>query len=571
MKHDDEDAAALARDYDVVVAGSGAAGLTTAITAAVHGLRVLVVEKTDQFGGSTAVSGGTVWVPGNTAMQAVGLSDSAVQAREYLRHSIGPGADDALLDAFLRNAPAMLAFIHQHTPVRLQARASAPDYYPELPGWMPGGRAMDPAPYDARALGEWFSLLRRPLHSFLVLGGMMVNRADIGHLMGMWRSGTAFVESLRLLGRYAADRLRYPRGTRLVLGNALAAGLLRAALDAGVTLVRNTRALSLHSAKGRVGGLTVEHATRRYTVHARCGVVLACGGFAADAGLRSQHIFSGHHVSMAPAGNIGDAITIAAAVGGHCAEGNSSNAFLTPVSTLHDSEGGVTHYPHLLMDRAKPGVIAVDHTGSRFANEAQCYHEFGRAMHRGRDGQPIETAWLVADARALRQYGLGLVRPGRLWPRRRFLARGYLLRARTLRGLAARMGVPEGALERTVEHHNDFAVSGHDADFHKGESPYDRYLGDAAQRPNPCLAPIVSPPFYAVKIHPGDIGSSRGLRTDPHARVLNAQSEPIGGLYCCGNDMNSIMAGSYPGAGITLGPAMTFGFIAARAMMDEQR
>ncbi|PWK91902.1 FAD-dependent oxidoreductase [Fulvimonas soli] len=552
-------------DFDVVVVGSGAGGLSAATTAALHGLKVLVIEKTALFGGSTAISGGTVWIPNNTLMEGVGLHDSRASAMRYLALTVGEGMRRELIEAYVDNGAAMLRFMHRHTAVRLASRAVAPDYYPDKEGWMPGGRALDPEPFDGRRLGPWFAWLRPPLHSFVALGGMMVNRRDIDHLMHMASSWPSFVHGSRLLFRYLGDRLRYPRGTRLVLGNALAASLLRSALDAGVTLWRHTRARELLVENGEVVGLQAEREGRPVTLRSRLGVVLASGGFGANAELRRRYVWpDAKHLSMAPEGNVGEGLDMAASVGASIVESNLDNAFLTPVSRMPDRPGG-KQYPHLLMDRAKPGLIAVNAQGRRFVNEATNYHEFGRAMHR----QSLAEAHLVVDSRFIRKYGLGLVRPGRFRPLGGFLRSGYLKKAGTLDELAALVGVPADALAEEVARQNRFAASGIDEDFGKGRSAYEHYLGDAGHRPNPCLGPIATPPFYAVTVHPGDIGTSRGLRTNERAQVLDRGGRAIPGLYACGSDMNSIMAGNYPGAGITLGPAMTFGYLIGKALAER--
>lgn len=551
-------------EFDVIAIGSGAGGLSAATTAAIQGLKVLVIEKTALFGGSTAISGGTVWIPNNTLMAEVGLSDSRSAALRYLKQTVGAGMRPEMMEAYLDYGPAMLEFLHQHTAVRLASRAVAPDYYPDEEGWMPGGRALDPVPFDGRRLGRWFSLLRPPLHSFVALGGMMVNRKDIDHLMGMGSSWSSFIYGSRLLSRYLIDRLRYPRGTRLVLGNALAASLLRSAIDAGVTLWRNTRAVELLIEQDRVVGVSVEKDGKAMVLRSRLGVVLASGGFAANPQLRERFIRAGKHLSMAPEGNVGEGHSLAQAVDAAFDDTNVDNAFLTPISSL-ELPAGVKNYPHLLMDRAKPGLIAVNAAGRRFVNEAVSYHEFGRAMHRGPSG-PVPDAHLIVDSTFIRKYGLGLVRPGRFRSYSAFLRAGYLKKADTLAELAAQLGIPAPALEQEVARHNGFAQTGIDEDFHKGSSHYERYLGDANHSPNPCVGPILSPPFYAVTVHPGDIGSSRGLRTDASGQVLDRSERPIMGLYACGNDMNSIMAGNYPGAGITLGPALTFGYIIGKSL-----
>jgi succinate dehydrogenase/fumarate reductase flavoprotein subunit len=553
----------MEHDFDVVVVGSGAAGLSAALTCRAAGLSVAVLEKTDLYGGSTAVSGGAVWIPDNPHMAGVGHKDSRERALRYLRATVGDRLPEAMVDAFLTEGPKMVSFLEANSECRFIARAVSPDYQPELDGGSQGGRTIDPAPFDGRRLGPLFKHLRPPIHSFLALGGMMVGRKDIDALLGMRRSWKAMKYSIGLVARYALDRLRWPRGTRLLMGNALAAALLQSARQAAVELRRQVNVLRLlQDMDGRVNGVEADTPDGY-------GVVLASGGFAQNAAMRAEHLpHADVHRSMAPAGSTGDGAKLADALGGGLAEGNHGAAFWAPVSIMRERNGVETVYPHLVMDRQKPGIMAVNTAGRRFANEASSYHDFVAAMQRAHESSPCIPAWLICDAHFLRRYGLGLVRPQAM-RLHRFLDSGYLLRAESITALAHLTGLPAGALEQSVARMNEAAQSGIDEEFGRGNSAYDRYLGDASHRPNPCLGPIRHAPFYAVKIWPGDIGMATGLRVDPQTRVLDALDQPIAGLYACGNDMNSIMAGTYPSAGITLGPALTFGYIAGKSIIAE--
>ncbi|WP_230532296.1 FAD-dependent oxidoreductase [Microvirga roseola] len=552
--------------FDVVVVGSGAGGMAAALAARKAGLDVIVLEKTDWIGGSTAISGGAVWIPKNPHLADVGLDDDDAQVMAYLRAILGNRLRPDLIEAFLENGPRMVSFLERETDVIFQARAYSPDYQPDVPGAALGGRTIDPVPFDGRALGRNFGLLRPPLKEFLAFGGMMVNRKDIDALLGMPRSVSNFRHGMEILLRYFTDRLSYPRGTRLLMGNALAGRLLKSALDVRIALRTRTAARQLVLADGRVTGLVAEHQGRMLTIGARRGVVLAAGGFPANDAMRSQFVpFADAHRSMAPAANAGDGIRLALAAGGVIEEDNIGNAFWAPVSTLRRADGTEIRFPHLILDRQKPGLVAVNGAGRRFVNEATSYHEFVEAMHRSHETAPTIPAILICDRRFIRRYGLGLVRPGlrRLRP---FIDAGYLVEAGTIRELAGKLGIDPDALSDTVRRMNEYAASGQDPEFGKGASAYNRYLGDPAHEPNPCLGPIATAPFYAVRVWPGDIGTAAGLKVDARARVLDRGGEPIPGLFACGNDMNSIMAGAYPGAGITLGPALTFGYIAGQEM-----
>ena len=435
----------------------------------------------------------------------------------------------------------------------------------EQPGASKGGRTIDPAPYDGNELGADFALLRPPLKEFTVLGGMMVNRKDIDALVGRFRSLANFKHSAKLLIQYGLDRLRHPRGARLLMGNALAGRLLKSARQAGVDIRTQTPAGSLIVKDGTVIGLTVKGPQGERCIGARRGVVLASGGFPANAVMRGEHMPHAEvHRSMAPKTDTGDGINLGLATGGALRDDNIGAAFWTPVSVLKKPDGSEVQFPHLILDRAKPGLIAVDGKGNRFVNEATSYHGFVEAMH----ASGAVPAFLVCDSVFLHKYGLGLVHPGLKTPKA-FVEAGYLFEGDSIAALAGRIGVPMPALAAAVAGMNDAARSGSDAAFGKGSSEYNRYLGDPNNKPNPCLGPIETGPFYAVKVWPGDIGTATGLTCDPQARVLGRDERPVAGLYATGNDMNSIMAGAYPGAGITLGPALTFGFIAGRALAAE--
>lgn len=546
--------------HDVIILGSGAAGMAAALTAKAAGLSVLVLEKTQFYGGSTAVSGGAVWIPENPHMERAGHTDSREQVMRYLRGSIGERLQADQMKSYLDHGPRMVAFMERHTSVKFSARELSPDYNADVEGASLGGRTLDPLPFDGRELGSMFDALRAPYSSFMVLGGMMVSRKDIDAFLSLHCSWKSFRYSTRLVLRHLRDRLHWKRGTRLLMGNALAGRLLKSAIDMQVELRRGVTVNRLLVEGGVVCGVELQGHDKP-CLRAR-SVVLATGGFAQNSVLRERHFpHAAVHRSMAPEGNTGDGLALAVAVGGMLGTDNIGPAFWTPVSIMKRPEGGEEVFPHLIMDRQKPGLMAVNGDGVRFTNEAESYHAFVMAMHRTH----AVPAWLVCDWPFLQRYGLGLVRP-RYATLARFIKAGYLIEAESIEALAGKMGVPPAALSKSAARMNEFAASGVDTEFGRGESAYSRYLGDSAHKPNPCLGPISRAPFYAVQVWPGDIGTATGLRVDTEARVLDSANKPIPGLYACGNDMNSVMAGTYPGAGITLGPGLTFGYIAGKAI-----
>jgi succinate dehydrogenase/fumarate reductase flavoprotein subunit len=542
---------------DVIVLGAGVGGLSAACAAAARGLRVLLLEKTAWVGGTAAISGGMVWIPGNSKLAGAGLADSDAAARAYLGATLPAGTRPEIVEAFLREGPAAIDWLEARTTLRLKPVVRYPDYYPSLPGATPGGRVLEPVAYDARALGADLALLRPPLPEFTLFGGMMVDRADLPHFRAVTRSPRSMARVARLVLRHARERLSAPRGTSLVLGNALVARLLRSARDLGVEVRTRVQVARLVRSAGGVAGVELSDGAQ---IAARRGVVLATGGFSHDPERRARRLPAGTDAaSPVCEGDGGDGLRLGESAGGRVSEGNLHDAYWAPISRFRRADGTPAVFPHTVADRGKPGIIAVDARGERFTSEAVSYHEFGLAMFRER----AIPAFLVCDRRSLWQYGLGAVRPFTL-RLARFLAQGYLASGRTLAALAESLGIERQGFEGTVAQYNADAARGVDSRFGLGGDAYQRFLGDAAHGPNPCMRPIAQAPFYAVRLYPSDLGTAAGLVTDADARVLDAGGRPITGLYACGNDMNSIMAGAYPGPGITLGPALVFGWLAAR-------
>lgn len=556
-----EPMASIADNYDLIVLGSGAAGLAAAATAANEGLKVLVVEKDKHFGGASAISGGTIWIPGTVQATKAQLDSSLDTARKFLKNLAGEGANIALIDTFLGRGAEALAYLEDKTELEFRVRPVSPDYHMEIDGASEGGRALEIVEYDGSRLGARFAELRKPPEGMLLFGGMMVNRVDIQHFLNMRRSLKSLAHCTKLILGYLKDRMSHARGTRLVVGNALVARLARSVLDLGVDLRTNVATRRLIVEDGVVCGIVIATAAGEREIRAGAGVVMATGGFGASVDAHQWRPSAEDHRSMSPQGNVGDGLKFAADAGAALGEGLVSNFYWAPISVMSKANGTEEKFPHLVTDRAKPGLIAVNQRGQRFVNEADSYHRFVMAMQaRPQDNSPCH---LICDAKALASYGMGLARPAP-GSNTALVKNGYLIKADSIEELAERIGVPRGALIETVTRYNVGAEVGFDAEFGKGTSSYNRSMGDPNHQPNACLAPVANAPFYAVKLMTGDLGSARGICTDVDAHAIDLEGRPISGLYAAGNDMNSVMNGTYPGPGITLGPALTFGYIAAR-------
>jgi succinate dehydrogenase/fumarate reductase flavoprotein subunit len=556
-------------EVDVLVAGAGAAGMTAALVCALHGLEVVLVEKSAQVGGTTSTSAGTIWVPGTSQATAAGLDDDVAAARRYLDAIIGPATDDRR-DAYLASGPEVVDYLARNSEVQFSLYARHPDYLSNRPGATLAGRALAPLPFDGRLLGGDFALLRPPVGEFMVLGGMMIGREDIEPLARPFASVANVRHVAALVLRHAADRLRFRRGTRLLMGNALAARLFYSLRKRNVPVWLNAsiRELVMEASRVTGAGLSVEGVPRR--VRARRAVVLATGGFGGSVERLNEYARPKLAHAVAFAGAEGDGIRVARVAGAGVEDDHKQPAFWTPVSETTWLAGGRGAYPHLALDRAKPGLIAVNAAGRRFIDEAVSYHEFVVGMHRSHETVPTIPAWLICDRAFIEAYGLGRVPPGqRSW--RRLIASGYLVEAVSLDALAAKIRVDTTGLRDSVARNNRYAESGVDDEFGKGSTDFDRHNGDPARTPNPCLGPVAEPPFYAMAVYPSTLGSSVGLKADADGRVLSASGAPIPGLFACGNDAASIMRGHYPGPGITLGPAMVFAYRAAIAIAAQKR
>ena len=548
-------------EVDVLVIGSGAGGMTAAIAAADAHVKVLIVEKSSEYGGTSATSGGGIWIPNSPIGKQAGLQDSEDEAFAYLRPQSAPNVPDELIRAYVRRAPEMLAWLHERTPVRYLA-VPYPDYHVEFPGGKMGLRTHLPMPFDGRLLGDDILKLRAPSPAASLFGVINWRFEETYTLLLRpkgWKRTLA-----RMFWRYLSDiphRFRSIKDRSLSLGNALVGGLRLALKQRNVPIRLETGLVEILRDNGRVSGAMVEQNGRRLRIRARKGVVLAAGGFERNAELRRKYLPGPDDPTMSGSqiNNTGDAILAAERIG--AALRNMQSTWSAPVFRVP----GEARARLSTIERALPGCIIVNQAGKRYLNEAASYHVVGRQMvANDKPGAGTQPSWVIFDHEFRHKYPMGpllplvpdaLQAPG---------VRKILRKASTIEGLAGKIGVPAAALAATVERFNADARIGVDSEFDRGGPAYDRMYGDPRVQPNPTLAPIVKAPFYAFPIYGGDIGTNGGIVTDENARVLDTEGRPIQGLYAVGNNAASVMGESYPGAGVTLGPAMTFGYVAGR-------
>jgi 3-oxosteroid 1-dehydrogenase len=549
--HVDED------EYDVVVVGSGAAGMTAALTAAKQGLRTVVVEKAPKFGGSTARSGGGVWIPNNEVLRRDGVPDTPEAAHEYLHAIVGDDVPPERIDRYLDRGPEALSFLLRNSPLRMQWVPDYSDYYPEQPGGRLGGRSVEPSPFDGNRLGPELADLE-PDYAKSPLN-VAVTQADFRWATMMMRHRKGILRVLRIGMRWIVSMLL--RRRTLVRGQALAAAMRAGLKDAGIPVLLDTPLEDLQVVDGRVVGVVVGHGGQSRVLRARHGVVLACGGFEHNEAMRKQYQREpiGTEWTVGAQANTGDGIRAGERAGG-------------ALEFMDDSWWGpsvpLTGGPWFcLAERTLPGGIMVNDRAQRFMNEAAPYVEAVHRMYGGDFGQgdgPGQNipAWMIIDQRYRNRYVFAGTNPRTAFPGR-WLKAGVIVKAGTVEGLAEKIGVDPVALASTITRFNAFARAGRDQDFGRGDSGYDLYYGDPTNKPNPSLGAIDKAPFYAITMVPGDLGTKGGLRTDVDGRVLRADNTAIDGLYAAGNVSSPVMGHTYAGPGATIGPAITFGYLAA--------
>lgn len=557
-------ASAIEEAYDVIVAGSGAGGMTAALTSALRGLSVVVLEATEYFGGATAVSGGAIWLPANRYSISRGISDTVADGRAYLAATVGDTVSEVRRDAYLRDGMAMVDEFDAATKWIRWSPDSIPDYRPEQPGGRPEGRSIEAQMIDGKLLGAELGRLRPPSPAMAVKG-LTVTAEDFVSLNMMMRTKAGRIKVLQVVRRSLVARLR---GQRLLsIGQALAARLRLALRDEHVPVCYSAPLQNVVVEDGRVVGVQTCIAGRPRTIRARCGVVIATGSFSKNQRMRDKYLPQPSRAEWSLAPEDGqDGSGILAGIAAGAAVARMDRAWGLP-NVMVPVPGGGLQPRVTLSERGLPGTLVVNSRGERYGNEAVSYDDFWATMYAcddGTDGARTVPSWLIFDQRAKNRYIFFGIVPRQPFPRSWYEA-GYLRRADDVAALARSIDVPADRLTATIERFNRDADAGRDSTFGRGESAYDRYYGDPTQ-PHANLAPLDKGPFYAVALYPGDLSTKGGLDIDEYSRVLRPDGTVIDGLYAAGNSSAGVMGETYPGPGATIGAAMVAGYAAANHM-----
>ena len=550
------------KEVDILVVGSGGGGLLSALVAAKHNAEVLIVEKEGLWGGTSATSGAGIWIPDSDNAREAGFEDDTEEAFKYVRALAADNVPDENIRAYVENGAEMLRWMQANAPVQYIS-FPYPDYHAENPGGSPTGyRTHLPLPMAKKYTDPSIRTLRHPSPAASLFGTI---NWDIGEAYTfLYRPKFWWLTLAKMLKNYWLDlpfRFTSDKDRRLTQGNALVGGLRLALIEKNVPLWLNSPMQELIESKGKVEGAVINHQGRDIRVRARKGVILAAGGFDKNQKMREENapLYQNALYSGGTSGNTGDSIVAGQAIGAGTM--NMQSAWAAPVWYVPGEDRGRL----CTMERALPGGIMVNQKGERYLNEAASYHVTGQKMaQREAEHGDASPTWFVFDADYRRKYPAGPLLPVIPDWFQEGAVQAIMKKARSIGELANKIDVDPAALEATVSRFNTHAAKGEDPDFQRGQAAYDKMYGDPSVTPNPCLATIDKGPFYAMPIYPGDIGTNGGLRTDAKARVLNEKGKPIGGLYAVGNNAASAMGESYPGAGVTIGPALTFAYIAAR-------
>jgi 3-oxosteroid 1-dehydrogenase len=555
---------------DVVVMGSGGAGQCAALRASDLGLDVLVLEKGETWGGSTAMSGGAIWIPNNRSARSKGMDDSEEAGVEYLTGLTKGTVDEERIRTFVREGNRMIDYLGTHTHLTVDALDFYPDYHPEEPGGRAGGRSLDPTPFDGTRLGEEFRTLHEPYPPALVMGKFMMT---IPQARGLLQPGMKpKLEVAKGMARYATrfrKRRRYQRDPFLSMGQALMGRLRLSLIDRGVPMWLECPVESIEQEDGRVVGVVAHRDGAVIRIEARRGVVVAAGGFERNDEMRKKYQRTPIEAEWTVGNrhNTGDGILAGAAIGAALDVELMREAWWMPATLAP----GQPYTNVLMIEKSMPHGIFVDRAGNRFVNEAESYNDLVIDMYAAdeRDGMAI-PAWFVVDGTYRSRYNLGPVLPSFVMPDKKLPdalqpGAGWLHRAETLEDLARELQLDPSALRATVDRFNGFAATGEDLDFRRGDSANDRYYSDPRATPNPSLGALTKAPFYAVPVTPSDLG----LFPDLGGRVLDDHARPIPGLYAAGNSTSTVMGTRYAGAGATIAPAMVFGFLAGESLAAD--
>lgn len=542
-----------AAEYDVLVVGSGASGFAAAITAKNEGLKTLLIEKEAVFGGASALSGGGVWIPNNRYLVEAGVADSYEEAKNYLDSTVGDRVSDEMKETYLHRGIEMLDYFHELSPhMRYSYANNYSDYYPNRKGGKGWGRSIEPLLFDLNELGDWQKLMRPPA---MDTKGFVMTGQDFHKVNMISRTWKGKLRSLTLGWRLMQHIvLKKEFGA---LGQALIGRLALAYKELGGEIWVNCGFEDFLYEQDRVIGITANKDGQAISLKANKGVILGSGGFSRNQAYREKYLPQPTNAawSSSPEGQTGDIITPAEKLG---AQFDLMDRVWGAPSFL-DHKGRPFF---LVADRGIPNMIIVDQQGNRFIDEPTPYHEFVDVMYAHEKEVGTVPSWLLLDKKAKQRYIFAGLFPGQDFPQA-YYDNNIVLSAPTITELAQKMDVPADSLQQTIERFNGFARNGIDEDFHRGESAHDRYYGDPTLK-NPNLDVIEEAPFYAMRVYPGDIGTKGGVVIDTQARILKTDGKPINGVYAAGNCSASVMGESYPGPGATLGPGMTFGYIAAQ-------